>query len=172
MRIKTVEEITTFISRKHIINPGTQIDFEIYQSQMSSAFGKSLLTSFLHWLKGIFFQCWAKIFFTTVHTFGSATEKEIKLTRHPCTMKRSLLNFEQAGLRGFDLCSLYCPLCFDCGVYSDMIIINSVMETRRLILFNNVSLPYSHPPCKPFVTSKLRNRAVERIERYFKNCKS
>jgi len=48
MRIKTVEEITTFISRKHIINPGTQIDFEIYQSQMSSAFGKSLLTSFLH----------------------------------------------------------------------------------------------------------------------------
>jgi len=35
------------------------------------------------------------------------------------------------------------------------------------ILYNNISLPYSHLSCEPFASLSLKSQALERIERYF-----
>jgi len=43
----------------------------------------------------------------------------------------------------------------------------------HLMLFNNMSLPYSRPTCKPFTSPSLNNPgSLERIKRYFKDYKS
>ena len=82
---------------------------------------------------------------------------KMKPNRQDIIVTWSVLNLEQASLRGLSFCSLYCPLCFDYNVCSEMIINLPMMETRCLIFFNNISLPYSRPPCERFTPFRFKN---------------
>jgi len=59
-----------------------------------------------------------------------------------------MVNTEHESLRCLGCCSLCCQLCNDCGVCSEIIKLR-LKKTMHLILFNNMSLPYSRPPCEP-----------------------
>jgi len=84
-----------------------------------------------------------RIFVRTIESEASVTKSSLvvqiamllkmKPSRQD-NMKRSLLNFKQASLRGVGICSMYCLLCLEYGVYSEMTINLAMMEIRQLIL--------------------------------------
>jgi len=86
---------------------------------------------------------------------------------------RSLPDFEEASLGGLGFCSLYCLLCFDHGVYGEIIISKLTNDGNKAFnIFNNRSLPYLRPPCKHFTPPRLRIQALESIDRDFEDYKS
>jgi len=46
-----------------------------------------------------------------------------------------------------------------------------MMEKGSSILFNNMSLPHSRSSFESFTSPRLRTQALERIKRYFEDCK-
>jgi len=65
-------------------------------------------------------------------------------------------------------CSLYCPLCFDYGVYNEMIINLRMMKTVHSILQKYVSAMLVLS-LRTFHAPQLVNQALERNERYFED---
>jgi len=49
-------------------------------------------------------------------------------------------NFEEASSRGLGFYSLYCPLCFDYGVYSEMIMNLRMIKNSEINIFNNTTI--------------------------------
>jgi len=94
-------------------------------------------------------------------TIRIATKNEDKQTRHHRNIKRSLLINATLNkqIRDIGFGSLYCPLCFDYGIYSEMIMNLRMIDAMHLI-FNNMSLPYSYPLANFSHTPVLRSQAL------------
>jgi len=94
-----------------------------------------------------------------------------KQTIHHRIMKRSLLINTTLNKRvwtpRFSFTVLSTFLYF--SVYSEMIINLQMIKTIYLILFNNMSLPYSFPIWESFTLHNLKTQALERIEINFKD---
>jgi len=85
-------------------------------------------------------------------TKNELSQQETFFTRKP--------NFGQVSLRGLGLCLLYRPLCFDYDLHS-----TTIINLRMKIVFNNISLQCSHPPCEYFTRHQF-NIPGSRDNRY------